>query len=213
MGDVFPATLGDIPGGAIATVDAPGGLPNLVALAIGDPIGSGTASYSPALGGYTVYYDAIQPVSTTPFFPPPPPVIIPPEIIPPVIPPPPFNFLPFIFVDKYDSYDRLDKRLDPNYLSYLEGVGLLARILREEEGEPGVGLQYESELAESFAELLGFPVDETDEAAEDAINERDASRYSFLDGLYGIYYWVPIGSGNGSGGYSSGEVLGPVGTF
>ena len=126
-----------------------------------------------------------------------------------MIPPPPFDFLPFIFSDKYDSYDRQNERLDDPFLSYLEGVGLVARFLRDTEGEPGVGLKYESELAESLAELLGLPVDETDEAEEDAIRERDAARYSYLDGLYGIYYWVPIGTAEGS--YSSGKVFGSIG--
>ena len=210
VGDTFPETLADAPGGAIASVINPGGLPNLVALAIGDPIGSGTTDYSPLLGDYTIYYDAVQPVSTVPFFPPPPPLPpLPPEIIPPIIPPPPFNFFPFIFVDKYDSYDRWNKNLDEEFLSYLEGVGLVARFLRDEEGDPGVGYRYESELTESLAEILGFPVDETDEADEDRVRELEASRYSYLDGIYGIYYWVPLGSSEANV-YTSGKVFGSI---
>ncbi|MCB1232778.1 MAG: hypothetical protein KDN19_21215, partial [Verrucomicrobiae bacterium] len=205
-----------LPNGQVATVDAPGGLPNLVAMSFGD-FGSGTADYRggnglSGTGNYTVYYDAIRAVGLNP---PRPPVVIPPVIPPippepvPVVVPPPFDYLPFLFLDKYDSHDRDDSWLNGDYENYLEGIGLIARLLGEDEGEPGVGLQYESEALESLAELLGFPVDETDEAEQDEDREKDASSYHFIGSLHGIYWqYQPF---EGQGHYSSNNLFGTIG--
>lgn len=205
-----------LPNGQIAEVDAPGGLPNLVAMSAGF-FGSGTAEYRggnglSGTGNYTVYYDAIRNVGLRPPLPPviPPPVIIPPEPEPvPVVVPPPFNYFPFLFLDKYDSFDRDDQWLFGAGDNYLDGIGLISRIIGETEGEPGVGLAYESEALESLAELLGFPVDETDEAEEDEAREQDASSYQFIGSLHGIYWqYQPF---QGEGRYSSNNLFGTIG--
>jgi filamentous hemagglutinin family protein len=196
-------TAEDFPTGSIATVEAPGGLPNLIALSAG-VLGDGTADYRGAAGSqYTFYYDAITEVDLSlpvedPVIPPPVPEVpvvvevpglpVVPEV--PVIPEPviPFNFLPFIFWDKYDSYDRDDSNLITAGDNYLDGIGLVARMIGDVEGEPGVGAQYESEAIESLAEILGFPVDETDEKEEDEARERREGTYKLLGRLYGIYW-------------------------
>ncbi|MCB1065234.1 MAG: hypothetical protein KDN20_20245, partial [Verrucomicrobiae bacterium] len=126
-----------------------------------------------------------------------------------VVIPIPFNFLPFLFLDKYDSYDRDDAWLFGDGDSYLDGIGLISRILGNEEGEPGVGLAYDSEAVESLAELLGFPVDETDEKEEDDERERNSGAYQRTGGLHGIYWQYQPFSDQGH--YSSNNVFGTIG--
>lgn len=192
-------TADDFSTGSIATVKSPGGLPNLIALAAG-VLGDGTSDYRGTAGAqYTVYYDAISTVDLT--LPEPLPVpevplvevpglpvvpVVPVEPTPVVVTP--FNFLPFIFWDKYDSYDRDDSNLLNADDSYLDGIGLVTRLIGDVEGEPGVGVRYDSEAIESLAEILGFPVDETDEKEEDEARERREGTYKLIGRLYGIYW-------------------------
>ncbi|MCB1092860.1 MAG: hypothetical protein KDL87_15090, partial [Verrucomicrobiae bacterium] len=166
-----------------------------------------------AIGLYTIYYDAIAPVK---LFPPSTSsggdsgVFVPPVVIPePVVVPLPFNFLPFLWVDKFDSYDRDDLWLNNPGDYYLEGVGLVSRLLMDEEGEPGVGAYYESEAVESLAEILGFPVDETDEKEEDDQREERGAAFRQIGGLHGIYWQYQPFTGDGH--YSSNTVFGTPG--
>lgn len=209
-------TAEDFSTGSVATVGSPGGFPNLVALAAGD-LGDGTTEFRGTSDArYTVYYDAIEAVDPlTPggggiddggggggFIPVP-------EVPEPEVVPLPFDFLPFIWWDKYDSFDRDDKSLLGAGDYYLLGIGLVSRFLNDEDGDPSVGRYYESETIESLAEILGFPVDETDEKEEDDLRERNASAYRQFGGLYGIYWqYRPFG---GAGRYSSYTLFGTPG--
>lgn len=205
-------TAADFSAGSVATVSAPGGLPNLVALAAGD-LGDGTAEYrGTGANLYTMYYDAIAPVG---LFPPTPsgggggtgvPVPVIPE--PPVVPLP-FDFLPYIWSDKYDSFDRDDQWLLGGSDYFIEGIGLISRLLGDVDGEPGVGAQYDSEAVESLAEIFGFPVDETDEEEEADLREQNAAAYRQLGRLYGIYWQFQ--AFGGSGHYSSNNLFGTPG--
>jgi len=110
----FP-TSNDSQGGVVATVGTPGGLPNLEALTIGalgsSPNGSAYRTGSP----YTLFYDAIEAVSTDIAQGPPPP--------PPT--PPSLDLLkPFVFADLFDSFQRQADGFD----GYLGGAGFVGDL-------------------------------------------------------------------------------------
>ncbi|MCP5540782.1 MAG: hypothetical protein H7A52_11640, partial [Akkermansiaceae bacterium] len=210
VADPFPADLAGVQGGSLATVDAPGGLPNLVALASGS-FGEGTTEYRGA-DLYTIYYDAIEPVSLKPAtlpvtVPELPPVVVEPE---PVIVPIPFDYFPFLFVDKFDSFDRDDNNLNPGFGGgLLSGVGLFALLFGDGggSGEEGVGLQTDSEGLNTLAMLFGLPVNaEDDDEDEEKKKEREEAAHQNLGRLYGVYWqYQPFSE---TGHYSSNQVFG-----
>ncbi|NNE91992.1 MAG: hypothetical protein HKN23_10125 [Verrucomicrobiales bacterium] len=202
-GAPFPTSLAEVQGGAIATVDAPGGLPNLQSLNPGDLGDSGSPDYQfgNSVGNYTIFYDAIQPVGTTPPVIPVPVIIeveIPPELIPLI----PFDFFPFLFLDKYDSFDRDDEGLfGLTGLGADRGLyGLLGLEETEEGEEEGV-----TDTERALDDLFGARKDENSEGEEEEEEERVQERLSRAVGPNGVVFYIYDPQGNR---YSSLRVFG-----
>jgi len=109
---VFPTDASGDQGGAIANVADPGGLFNFTSLVAG-ALGSSASAYRggngvSGSGNYTIYYDAIELITTTS---------------------PPFEFAPFLFTEKFESFERFTELLEnelagtPDYALFA-GLGL-----------------------------------------------------------------------------------------
>lgn len=109
---VFPTDASGDQGGAIANVADPGGLFNFTSLVAG-ALGSSASAYRggngvSGSGNYTIYYDAIELITITS---------------------PPFEFAPFLFTEKFESFERFTELLDnelagtPDYALFA-GLGL-----------------------------------------------------------------------------------------
>ncbi len=204
----FPTSLAEVQGGSISDVDAPGGLPNLVANNAGDFGDSGAGFYQAGNGvsgggQYTFFYDAIQPVGTTPTPVPVPPGVFVPEVEEPVVIPIfiPFDFYPFLFLDKFDSFDRDDMGLDG--LTGDEN-GLLAALGLFESEED----QDESEVTDAeraLDNLFGDRKDEDEEGEQDEERQRKRERNSRAVGNIGLVFYTFDPQGNR---YSSHRVFG-----
>jgi filamentous hemagglutinin family protein len=128
---VFPTDGLSGQGGALALVNSPGGLANLDSLVAGS-LGDSAPAYRASngvsgTGLYTIYYDAIEFVSST--FPAPPT-----QPTGPTIPDPGFvfNFDGLLFTDTYDSLMRDDELLNNGYGG---GGNFLYNLLSMEEIE------------------------------------------------------------------------------
>ncbi len=133
-GGVFPTDAVSGQGGSVALVNSPGGLPNLASMAAG-ALGSSAPVYRDqnavsGAGLYTLYYDAIEPVSTK----------LPMQPAEPVIPLPleTFDFFGLAFDETYDAFFREEDM-------FLNGIGgydgglydLLGVFERDEETQEG----------------------------------------------------------------------------
>jgi hypothetical protein len=106
-GGVFPTDASGSHGGAIATVNSPGGLPGLTALSPGT-LGTSATTYRDlngvsGSGLYTLYYDAIEESLLPPVVPVDPPVA--PGVTPPTAI---FDFFGLAFEETYDAFFRED---------------------------------------------------------------------------------------------------------
>ena len=200
----FPTSLAEIQGGSITAVSDPGGIPNLVANNAG-VLGSSAPDYRDGngvsgAGLYTIYYDAIRPVSKVPKALPVAPFIpeIESEIVPVVIP---INFLQFLFSDKFDSFDRDDEGLDG---LTGEGSGLLAALGLFEGDESGEENGFKN-AERALDNIFGSRTDGDEEGEEDEEKRRRRERASRPVGNIGLTYYVFDPQGNK---YSSHRVFG-----
>lgn len=160
---LFPSDAVSGQGGAVATVNSPGGLFNLATLVAG-ALGSSAPAYRDnngvsGAGQYTIYYDATEFVSNTlplpPGSPPPPPV-------PPIV----FNFDGLAFLQQYDAFELNDPILQDGYvggddfLYFGLGTFELDESLQEESGAWGI----ENSLDNMFGDRRdSFSPEEQDE--------------------------------------------------
>lgn len=164
--------------------------------------------YSPSgFGQYNIYYGAAEPV--IPPGPGPGPGggggFLPPVIEEPVPTPviPLFDFFPFIFTDKYDSFDRDEDMVANRFLYGLFSIfGLDANALYEDSQDDGIRVEGD-EILEEPAGLFGLGPAQTEEENEE---EEDKSG-RFLrrpHTMYGVFWTYDITTGE----YSSYRAFG-----
>ncbi len=175
-GAAFPTTNNPVnQGGAIATVSAPGGLPNLETLMPG-ALGSSAALYRDnngvsGAGYYTLYYDAIEGVTTT--FP----------DVPIVIPP-----FTGTSPGDYDSLDRQDGIFGDGYGGGDDSLdGNLGIFESDESTQERSGVsRFENAIDNAF----GPRQDSTSEEEEDEEERRRKRRAAEKVGPIGLTYYV-----------------------
>jgi filamentous hemagglutinin family protein len=205
-GGLFPTDASGSHGGAIATVNTPGGLPGLVSLTPGT-LGSSASIYRDqngvsGSGLYTLYYDAIEESLLPPVVPVVPPVA--PGVTPPAIV---FDFFGLPFTETYDAFFREDELFngvagDGSWLYPLLGLFERDETLVEESAD----WRPENALDNLFG-------DRRDSNSQEEQDEERASRIARgqLGGPVGMsfYLFEP-----GTNRYSSYRVFGyQVGTF
>lgn len=165
--------------------------------------------YAPSsFGIYNIYYGETNPVVPPEpepepgggggFFPP----VVPEPVLPPVIPP--FDFTPYLFNDKYDSFDRDDEFAAGEFFYNLFSIfGLIsneryAYLLASEE------IRVEGdEILEDEPGLFGLGPAQTEEEAEE--EERKSGRFLKRPHLpFGLFWTYDITTGE----YSSYRVFG-----
>jgi filamentous hemagglutinin family protein len=205
-GGVFPSDASGSHGGAIATVNSPGGLPGLAALAPGT-LGSSATTYRDSngvsgTGLYTLYYDAIEAALLPPVVP-----VVPP-VVPAVTPPPiVFDFFGLAFEETYDAFFREDDLF--NGVGG-EGSGLYPLLGLFERDETLVEESDEWRAEDALDNLFG---DRRDSNSEEEQDEERASRIARgqAGGPVGMSFYV---FEPGTNRYSSYRVFGyQVGTF
>ncbi|MBL9151658.1 MAG: filamentous hemagglutinin N-terminal domain-containing protein [Verrucomicrobiales bacterium] len=177
--------------------------------AFGEPDGQFVpeGAYSPSgFGLYTIYYGTTEPV--VPPGPGPGPGggggggFLPPTV-PPVEPPviPPFDYFPFIFTDKYDSFDRDEEMLGGDLLAGLFSIfGLDSNEAYE--GDEGIRVEGDEILEESPG-MFGLGPAQTESEEEE--EEDKSGRYlKFTRSMYGQFWTYNIGTNE----YSSYRVFG-----
>lgn len=205
-GGVFPADASGSHGGAIATVNTPGGLPGLAALTPGT-LGSSATIYRDlngvsGAGLYTLYYDAIEASVLPPVVP----------VVPPVAPgvtPPPivFDFFGLAFEETYDAFFREDDLF--NGVGG-EGSGLYPLLGLFERDETLVEESNDWRAENALDNLFG---DRRDSNSEEEQDEERASRIARgqAGGPVGMSFYV---FEPGTNRYSSYRVFGyQVGSF
>lgn len=202
---VFPGDASGVQGGAVATVDSPGGLFNLTALVDG-ALGSSAPAYRggngiSGAGNYTIYYDAIEFVSNS----------LPEPPVPPVVPVPPtiFDFAPFVFFEQFESFERFSEFFDDEIgggvdFALFDGLGLFEadEVTTEESG----AWKIENRLDNLFG-------DRRDSFSEEELAEEEESRRNRGSqvGSIGLTFYV---FEPGTNKYSSYRVFGnSVGSF
>jgi filamentous hemagglutinin family protein len=166
-GGVFPTDAVSGQGGAIALVNSPGGLRNLDSMAAG-ALGGGAPLYRDrngvsGAGLYTLYYDAIEPVSNR----------LPEQPIAPAVPLPfdTFDFFGLAFRDTYDSFFREGELFNDGIGGYGGNLypllGLFERDEETQEGADGWALE------DGLDHLFG---DRRDSYSSEELDEEEASR-------------------------------------
>lgn len=205
----FPTDAVSGQGGAIAEVESPGDFPNLVSLSAGT-LGEGTTTYRGAngisgVGNYTIYYDAIRGVAPAvggggggvP--------VVPelPEVEEPIIDVPLFNYFPFLFVDKFDSYDRDDMELYGDFFFGLFSVFGLAEN-EEYENSQDDNIRVEGdEILEESPGLFGLGPAE-DESQEDDEEDKSGRYLNMQNTAFGQFWTYDLSTNE----YSSFKVFG-----
>ena len=186
-GGVFPTDAVSGQGGAIANVDAPGGLFNLATLVAG-ALGSSAPDYRDnngvsGAGQYTIYYDATEFVENS--LPVPPGPTLPPPIpVPPLV----FNFNGFAFLDQYDSFELAEQLLQNGIAGGDDFLyaGLSFGELDESEQQESGAWAIENSLDNMFGDQRdSFSVEEQDE--EERRRRRRAEKGV---GPLGLTYYV-----------------------
>lgn len=173
-GAAFPASAtSGLQLGSIAIVDAPGGFPNLTALVSG-ALGTSATIYRDGngvsgAGYYTLYYDAIEDVSTTP----------------PLPPIPPFSGT---IPGDYDNYERDESILADGYAGGSDSLyGNLGLFEADESTQEKSGV---SKLENRFDNAFGPRRDSTSEEEEDEERMRRKRRSAEKVGPIGLTYYV-----------------------
>jgi len=204
-GRVFPTDAVSGQGGALALVDDPGGLPNLREMVDG-ALGDSATVYRDAngvsgAGLYTIYYDAIEFVST----------VYPEQPTAPGIPIPDhvFDFRGLFFADTYDAYYRDRELLDDELAGEEDFLyALLGIFERDEETVEESG---SSRLENALDNAFGPRRYSYSEEEEDEERRRRRARGAGNGGPVGVTYYVVI---PGTNEYSSFHVFGNrIGSF
>jgi len=171
-GVAFPTSATGGQGGSIANVVAPGGLPNLTTLTAG-ALGASADIYRDnngvsGAGYYTLYYDAIEDVSSTP------PVVI-----------PPFTGSS---IGDYDSLDRQDGIFGDGFGGGDDSLdGNLGIFEADESNQEGSGVsRFENAIDNAF----GPRQDSTSEEEEDEEERRRKRRAAEKVGPIGLTFYV-----------------------
>ena len=172
----FPTDASGSQGGSIANVLSPGGISNLDTLTPGTLGTSGAANYRSGngvsgAGNYTFFYDAVSPVSF---------IFVPPAAFGGL-----FDFAPFAFADKFDTFDRneLAGEIQGGGEVLFGSLGAFEGLIYDSEDEP-------SKLEQALDNQLGPRTNPNSDGEQEESEARRRARGLYGAGPLGLTYYV-----------------------